>query len=388
MDIITSILILLGVGLVLGQIFERFSLAAVAAEILGGFILGPAILRVVVPSSELSSIADVALYFIVLLIGIEMTTSSIIRSYRKAIPLTIVNFVIPVLIMTELLYFVFRESLPTSLIIALSIGVPSISIISILIKEYGLLQKASGQIIISSVIISDLVAFVLLSSLLNTSLFLPKLLSVIAFLVALFVADVVIAHYSEEIVSAFSRLHATEHGEKIIFGAIILGGLLAATFFQDIGFTYVLGAFFAGMIISEVVVGKAILGILTRTLNRINDSFFIPIYFTIAGLNVVFPTPFYILILVVLLLITGGVGSSLVLLLCKVMDIELKPRSTIGFLGSRGAVGVVIAATALGASLISVDIYSLLLFGTIVLAVFFPLLIGAEKTQEDSGHGT
>lgn len=386
MDIITSILILLGVGLVLGQIFERFKLAAVAAEILGGFILGPAILRVVVPTSELSSIADIALYFIVLLIGIEMTTSSIIRSYRKAIPLTIVNFVIPVLMMTELLYFVFHESLTTALIIALSIGVPSISIISILVREYNLLHQTSGQIIISSVIMSDLVAFVLLSSLLNTTFFLPRLLSVIAFLVALFVADIVIAHYSEEVVGAFNRIHATEHGEKVIFGAIILGGLLAATFFQDFGFTYVLGAFFAGMIISEVVVGKEILGILTRTMNRINDSFFIPVYFTIAGLNVVFPSPIYILILIVLLLITGGVGSGLILLLCKVMDIELKPRSAVGFLGSRGAVGVVIAATALSASLIGVDIYSLLLFGTIVLAVFFPLLIRGEKVEGDSGQ--
>jgi NhaP-type Na+/H+ and K+/H+ antiporter len=70
------------------------------------------------------------------------------------------------------------------------------------------------------------------------------------------------------------------------------------------------------------------------------------------------------------------------------MDIELKPRSTVGFLGSRGAVGVVIAATALSASLIGVDIYSLLLFGTIVLAVFFPLLIKGEKVEGDSGQVT
>ncbi len=386
MLVITSILILLGVGLVLGQVFEHFRFAAVAGEILGGFVFGPAILGLAGPSAELTSISDVALFFIMLLIGIEMTTSSIFRSYRKAIPLTIVSFALPLLMMTEILYFVFHEPLAASTIVSLSIGVPSISIVSILVKGYGLLQEPSGQVIISSVIISDLIAFVLLSSFLDTGLFLTKIVAVFSFLVALFVADFIIARNSDALVRAFSRLHATEHGERVIFGSVILGGLLAATFFQTIGFTYVLGAFFAGMIISEFVVGKEILGILTRTLNRMNDSFFIPIYFTIAGLNVIFPGPYYTLVLIILLLISGGLGSYLIVLLSRVMRIDLKVNSVIGFLGSRGAVGVVIAVTALNASLITPDLYSLLLLGTVIFALFFPLLIreGAAEEKERS----
>ena len=38
--------------------------------------------------------------------------------------------------------------------------------------------------------------------------------------------DKIITSHSETVIKAFGRLHATEHGEKIIFGAIIFGGLL------------------------------------------------------------------------------------------------------------------------------------------------------------------
>lgn len=380
---LTPILILLGVGLVLGELFEQFRLAAVAGEILGGFVLGPAVLNVVNPSTPgLSSISDVALFFIVLLIGIEMTTYSIIQAYRKAVPMSVASFIVPVLIMALILYFGFREGSSASIIVALSIGVPSISIISILVRDYGIIQKISGQIIISSVIISDILAFFVLSSLMDEAAFVPKIAAILVFIAAIFIADVFIRRHTEQIVRAFSRLHATEHGERVIFGIIILGGLLTGIFFQFIGFTYVLGAFFAGMIISEFVVGRDILGILTRTLTRMNDGFFIPVYFTIAGLNVILPSPYSFLVLAVLLLVTGGVGALLTKLSAEKLHIGLKSMSTVGFLGGRGAVGVIIATTALSASLIDHDLYSLILLGTVILALFFPLLIGGEPEEE------
>lgn len=386
MDVITAILVLLGIGLVLGQVFERFKLAAVAGEILGGFVMGPAILNIITPGRELASIADVALFFIVLLIGIEVSTSTILKSYKSALPFSLVSFGVPAACMAALLYFVFSADVAASTLVAIAIGVPSISIVSVLVKNYGLLQQASGQLIISTVVISDLAAFIVLSSFLNHDGFFFKMGAIAIFIVALFIGDLLLNRYSEGVVRAFSRLHATEHGERIIFGAIILIGLLAAIFFQEIGFTYVLGAFFAGMIITEFVVGKELLGILTRTLNRMNDGFFIPVYFTVAGLSVVIPGPSYFLVLVALLLVTGGLGSYLTRKLSGRLRVGLSPSSTAGFLGSRGAVGVVIASAALSNSLISYDLYSVVLLGTVILALFFPLFIRVEKGEQQAAE--
>ena len=43
-------------------------------------------------------------------------------------------------------------------IVALAVSVPSISIISVLVMQYKLLEKESGMIILSSVAIADIIA--------------------------------------------------------------------------------------------------------------------------------------------------------------------------------------------------------------------------------------
>ncbi|MEM3852473.1 MAG: cation:proton antiporter [Methanomassiliicoccales archaeon] len=383
MEIITSILIILGTGLVLGQAFETYRLAGIAGEILGGLILGPAVIGIIRPSSVLSSIADISLFFIVLLIGIDVTTRVLTKSYTRSIPLSFSSFLLPSLVMTLILVLIFHLPLNMSVIAAIATGVPSISIISVLLRDYKVLQKPAGQAILSSVVISDLLAFAFLSSLSGGDLVL-RVTAILAFILVLFYVDFLLTRNSERIIGLFSKLHAAEHGEKIIFGIVILGGLLASTFFQAIGFTFVLGAFFSGMLISELVVGKEVLGVLTRTLGRINDSFFIPVYFTIAGIDAVIPPLKYIIVMIALLAVTAVGSPLLTYRLSKALKMDMKPKSTAGFLGGRGAVGVVIAATALSLSLINENLYSMILFATVIQAIVLPLLIEKDIEGTDT----
>ncbi len=384
MDIITAMLLLLGVGLVLGQLFEHFRVVAIAGEIIGGILLGPAVFNIVTPDAILYSISEISLFFIMLLLGIEMTVDLLRKPYRRALPLTMTSFVIPAIMMFLLLYFVVRYSLAASVIVSISIGVPSISIISVLVRNYGLLQKDAGLTMLSSVVLSDLIAFLLLSAFLGTRQLIPEVFIFLIFIIVIYYLDKFITSHSEAIIKAFGRLHATEHGEKIIFGAIIFGGLLVSTIFQSIGITFVLGAFFSGMLISEVVVGKDLLGILTRTLNRMNESFFIPVYFTIAGLSMLIPGASYVATLLALLLLTGVVAAYMNFRMSRKLSIDISPRSTVGFLGARGAVGVVIAGTALSYSLINHEMYSVILFGTVAMASFFPVLISEGKNKPET----
>ncbi|MBX8633646.1 MAG: cation:proton antiporter [Candidatus Thermoplasmatota archaeon] len=384
MDIITAILILLSAGLVLGQIFEHYDFASVAGEIIGGIVLGPAVLDFVRPTPVLLSISEVALFFIVLLIGIEMTTDLLKKSYARALPLTTTSFLIPLFIMSALMYLAFGMNPEVSIIIAISIGVPSISIASVLVRSYGLLQTSAGSIILASVVISDLLAFLIFSSFLSDRNVVPEVVVFILFVAFLFYLDYIIARNSEKVVRAFERLRASEHGEKIIFGMIILSGLLVSTFFQYIGITYVLGAFFSGMLISEVVVGRNLLGIITRTMNRINESFFIPLYFTIIGLSTIVPGFDLLVVLAVLLAVTGGFSAFLNRRMSTRLGLETNPSTTSGILGGRGAVGVVIASLALSYSLIDHQLYSVVIFGTVIQALVLPMLIRKNGNKIES----
>ncbi len=383
MDIILAIFLLLLLALILGEIFEKFNFPSIIGEILAGVILGPAALNFIKPSPILSGFSELALFFIVLLIGIQLTTESIRNHYKVSFLFTLTSFGIPLIIMIFVSMFILHLSEETSVVLSIAIGVPSISIISVVTSRLGLLRVDDGNIIIASVVITDISAFVITSAFLGKNIYIV-ILALAVFLVLLFILDHEIRSHSERVANIFRRLHATDRGEKIIFGAVILGGLVISTLFEFIGITYILGAFFAGLIISEVVVGKSLQGILTRTLTRLDDSFFIPVFFSIDGLSAIIPSGKYILDMLVLLAITAVVGGYLDFRMGKRFFRNIGGKTTSGILGGRGAVGIAIATVAFSAGIISENMFSVAIFATILLSLIFSFLVNRKNvTMKD-----
>jgi Kef-type K+ transport system membrane component KefB len=364
---------------------------AVVGEILAGVILGPAILNYIQPSAIFSSISEISLFFIILYIGIEATTDTFRAGFGKSIILTMTSFIIPVLIMIYISFDFLSLNITESIVLSIAIGVPSISIISVLLKDNGILKMNAGNLILASVILSDIIALAVTSISLDPKKIYVEVPGIVIFLVLVVLIDRTIRKNSDRVMGFFDRIHAMERGEKIIFGAIIVGALFVSLLFELIGVTYVLGAFFAGMLISDVVLGEDLNGKVKRTLSRLNDSFFIPIFFSIAGLDATIPGGGYVKILVVLVLLSAGIGGTLNYLASKKMIRQIRPRMTMGILGSRGAIGIIVASLALyqpgistpGRS-ISASLYSVAIFGILILSIAFASLVRKEDVVDAS----
>ena len=373
MDLITSVLILLSVSLIAGEVLEIKGLPSVVGALIVGVVLGPAVFNILQPNAVLHGLSEIALFFIVLLIGVDVTSDLLTKYSAKGWILTITSFVIPLITMVSMANLVFNVGLTESIAVSIGIGVPSISIISVLVNRFSLLKIPSGNHILASVVITDVLAFILLSAIINPQRIVEKMIGIAILILIILLLDRVIKRHSTEIVNFFVRLHATERGEEIIFGIIIIWGLLISAILDIIGISYVLGALFSGMIISEVIVGKDLIGIIRRTLNRLNESFFIPIFFTIAGLDATIPGYSYFPILVSLIAISGIVGGMLTYYSSKALIKEINPRTTMAILGGRGAVGIIIGAVAFQDGVIGSSLYSLVIFGSIILSLIMPL---------------
>jgi Kef-type K+ transport system membrane component KefB len=390
MEIIISILILLASSMITGFVFERFGVPSVVGQILSGVILGPALFGVILPGSSLSAISDVALFFIVLLLGLEATTKTLTSHPSQSLVLSASSFIIPVIIMFIIAYLFFGLLLVPAIIVSVSIGVPSISIVSVLLMHYSLIDTEDGDRILSSVVMSDIIAFVTLAAISDS--FNPYLIVFLAALITIFIIGILLVarllrrHY-RGISSFFTRLSTSENGETIIFTTIIILGLVIASFLQLIGITFVLGAFFAGMLIEELVVGKKVFGTLIRTFMRINTSFFIPLFFSIAGLATQLPDLSYIFVLVALVLASIIFSSLFTSHTGKRVLKTLKPESAMSILGSRGAVGVIIATVALSEGFINIPLYSTIIFGTIILSGVFPSLVKPKPIRISKSKG-
>ncbi|MGC8538087.1 MAG: hypothetical protein ACP5MZ_03865 [Candidatus Micrarchaeia archaeon] len=60
---------------------------------------------------------------------------------------------------------------------------------------------------------------------------------------------------------------------------------------------------------------------------------------------------------------------------------DINPATGTGIIGSRGAVGVTIGNVAFTIGLISINMYSIVILGTIVLSLFMPMLISKKDKK-------
>ncbi|MDA4123022.1 MAG: cation:proton antiporter [Thaumarchaeota archaeon] len=394
-QIIIQVLFILAAAVVTGEVFEHFRLPAVPGQLLSGIVLGPTVFGVISTNDQIQAVSSVALFFVVFLIGFEINTDVLRKHLRGGIIISLSSFVIPLFGVFVIAIFLFPFGTASDLVAALAITVPSISIISVLVLQYRLLEKESGGIILSSVAVADIVAFIALVSVSSSILNTISVIGDTVIFLAVFAAVDILLNYRP---GAFRRLLERASGsvrtQDISYAAIILVGLGVAAYFQAIGLSYILGAFFAGLIMRESLIGGKAFQEVSLTFTRMSRAFFIPIFFGAAGLQADLSASGYYLIpnlgiiiaatLVLSLGITFYASGSIL----RLSQTDAKQVSVI--LGGRGAVGIAVATVALGSGIINGLAYSLIIVATLVISLIVPLLLGRKAPEpplpsQDSG---
>jgi Kef-type K+ transport system membrane component KefB len=380
-DIIFQVLVVLAAAVTLGELFEQLRLPSVAGELAAGLILGPTLLKVVSTSPGSQALSSIALFFIIFLIGFEMKTETLQKHFVEAILVTMTSFVVPLILVFAITLTFFSFGAIEDFIAALAIAVPSISIISVIVMQRGLTREKTGELILSSVIVSDTVAFVMLATVTKTeSATLNLLVYLSIFLVVFAGVDRLLTLRAESFQRLLDKSSRILKREDVSYTILIVIGLLISLIFQSIGLSYIVGSFFAGLIVHEELVGRQAFTRFEDLFSRMNRGFFIPVFFGFAGVEAILTPSDFSLLGVLLLAITASLGSSIPLTYFFTRSVlkhpaEADPRSIAVILGGRGAVGIVIVTVALDSGLISSTVYSLVIFGTTLVSVLVPLLL-------------
>lgn len=383
-EIILEVLAVLAVAVIIGEIFAQFGLPAVAGELLGGLILGPTVLDYVESNAQIQAISSISLFFIIFLIGFEMRTETVRKNLRKAGLVTITSFLIPLVIATALSVILLRFDLTSDFAFGLAITVPSISIISVLVFDYDLLKEDSGQIILASVALIDVLAFIMLAAVSQSA---ANTLSTIFYLVVFVLAFALVDRFlnwkRKKFRKFLEKSASYVRREDISYAVLIIVGLLVSYFFQIIGISYIIGAFFAGLILHDELIGREAFAKVSMTFSRMNRAFFIPLFFGFAGVEANFSLADYPYALpLALIIICSIIPAMLLTYYGSKVFLKIKkhsPKKIAVILGGRGAVGIVIATLALGSGLINSTAYSLVIIGTLVVSIFVPLLLERKK---------
>ncbi|MCL5067121.1 MAG: cation:proton antiporter [Thaumarchaeota archaeon] len=391
-DIIWQILVVLTPAVIVGELFRQFGLPSVAGELLSGLVLGPTVIGLVRMNAEIDAFSTISLFFIIFLIGFEMNTETLRRHLSRASLLTLTSFVIPLAVSAIIALRVFAFGGVGDFIVALAISVPSISIVSVIVMQYGLLESVVGQTILASVVITDIAAFIFLAAVSQSASNTVLLIIYLIIFIGIYaIVDRILNSKRESFQRVLNTGARYLKSEDISYAILIAAGLLLSLVFQAMGISYILGAFFAGLILHEELIGKEAFGRISRTLGRFNRGFFIPLFFGFAGVQATLVSG-YGWVFPLALVVVASVGLAVVLTYFLANNLfrsnadlanmhKDAARQISVILSGRGAVGIIIISVALSYALINNQAYSLVIVATTVISIVTPILLGRGAKQ-------
>ncbi len=386
----TNLLILLVTARIFGEIFERFKQPAMIGEILAGIILGPSLLNLIHRTEDIQVISELGVFLLVIIAGLEINIDDILKSLKgKNIIISIMAFFLPILSGIGVGHF-FNQDIMTSIFIGLCIAITALPVSIRILMDLGKINSEVGQKIISVAIFDDVLALTILGILLNikdtgmsfasvTQAGLISLLKLLAFIGLLSLAYLAIkkilrkGNYLEESLDKFISLIK---GKEPLFALFFAFVLLFATFTETLGLHFIVGAFFASMLISESLIGKHNFKVIETTTSNMAMGFLAPIFFAGIGLESNISSISNIGLLAAVIVVSyiskiagGYLGGTFA-------GLKSRVSLTLGIgLNARGIMELVIANIAYKNELISTEVFSILVIMGILTTLTTPFLL-------------
>ncbi len=386
----TNLLILLVAAKIFGEIFERFKQPSMIGEIIAGMILGPSLLGLIHRTEDIKVISELGIFLLVIIAGLEINIEDILKSLKgRNIIISIMAFFIPIFGGLAVGYF-FDQDIMTTVFIGLCVAITALPVSIRILMDLGKINSEVGQKIISIAIFDDVLALSVLGVLLNIKDTDMSMVSVVKagtislFKLVLFIGLLSLVYYlikkllrkGDYIQQSLDKLVGFLKGKEPLFALFFVFVLLFSTFTESLGLHFIVGAFFAAMLISESLIGKENLKAIEKTTNNMAMGFLAPVFFAGIGLEFNISSIDNIALLIAVIAVSyfskiagGFIGGSLA-------GLSKNVSLTLGIgLNARGIMELVIANIAYKNGLISTEVFSILVIMGVLTTLTTPLLL-------------
>lgn len=387
MPLLTSLLILIVIARLFGQIFRRFKQPAIIGEMLAGVVLGPSLLNFIAPTPALSGISEFAVFLIVLSAGLEMNFKEVIDSMRgKGVVIALLGFILP-LTGGILVGAAFGMDVTRTVFLGLCVSITALPVTVSILQSFKLLDSDIARYSVATAIFNDIAALLALGVILN----LPEQKSLQAVGISIFHASwklvllcAVILGFNLLLQKLIDKgVHIERLSEKLVdlignealFGILLLFVLIFGSVSAALGFHFIIGAFFGALLIDRKFFLASRYNELELTLGSITGGFLAPVFFATLGLEFkveIIDSFWFVAVVLVVSVVTkvlaGWLGGRLIGL----------PKSHalgIGFiLNGRGVMELVIASIAYERGFIGQDLFSVLIIMGVVTTMITPFM--------------
>lgn len=369
-------LLVLGILLIVTKVVESFSVKVGLPSVVGslgvGIVLGPALLNIIQESSGITLLSHIGVMLLMFLAGLESDFSILKKYLRPSFIVATLGIVIPV-VCFYLCSVLFGLSGKESLFIGLIFGATSLSITIQVLKELNYVKTKEGAIVIGAALLDDIMVVVLLNVVL--SLFTPGssntvvvklLVTIILFFIGVYLVNRFVLPF---ILKAYKHVNIPEKNVSLGLGLAFLLSFIA----ESIGMSDIIGAFFAGIMLSQTDIGHEI----ETKVESMNTALFAPIFFVSIGLGLSFKGlgSYWLMIVVfsLLAIITKFAGGYIG---AKTQKLSSSSASIIGAsLISRGEMALIMVAIGKEQAIVSSEIYALIVLVVLISTIAAPIIL-------------
>ena len=385
-QIFVNIVILLAAARLLGELFRKFKQPSLAGELLAGIILGPTIFGIIIPNENLELISTIAIFFIMLFIGLEMDLKELKKTGKSAFVISVFSLVIPFFIGFQI-SILFGISLVQSLFIGLLLSVTSVPVSAIILLELGILKTKIGNTVMSVAVVDDIITLVILAVILqihmtgNTSFDVVdiglSIIPMLIYLVGIIFLAFVIYKFNYWFPHRLELFFTKAKTREATFGILIIMTITLSLLAQLAGLHFIIGTFFAGLIFSGKILGKREADKSYGILSGVTFGFFAPLFFAILGAKFsgqsLDTTVVFLLVSLVVLGIFGKtLGGFIGARLCKLSKGESLAIASL--LNGRGTVGLTITALAYSIGILDLTLFSVAVAICFITTVLTPII--------------
>ena len=382
-DILVKILLAFASARLLGRAFYRAGFPSVIGELLAGAILGPAVLGLIGHSELLDALAELGVIILLFTAGLETRLGELTKVLGPGVRVGILGVILPFSLGFALGTAV-GFPVAESLFVGAAMTATSVGITVRVLADLGIKVDKVVRTILAAAVLDDILGLIVLVAVKRLALggFNPLELSLLILEAVAFVGFVALVgprlvQRRRTFLCSLSCDFLFEISVVLMLGLSILS--------EYIGLAAIVGAFLAGLVLSEI-----------KEFTTIEDRFttlgwfFVPFFFVAMGLYldislftrgaVLLEIAAFSIFAVLGKLLAGYIGA-------RAAGKSFAIRVGVGMI-PRGEVGIVVAGIGLSAGAISKDVYASVIAMVLVTTIVSPFLIKAayaRRSEKSAG---
>ena len=392
-SLITTIAAALGLALVLGFIAARLKVPPLVGYLIAGIVLGPATPGFVADIELSSQLAEIGVMLLMFGVGLHFSLNDLLAVRHIALPGATVQIVVATLLGAGVAAL-WGWSLSAGIVFGLALSVASTVVLLKALESRGVLETVNGRIAVGWLVVEDLVTVLVLVLLPPLSLWLGgdapdhalktgdrSLLTTLALTlgqVAVFIGLMLVVgrRLFPKLLWLVARTGSRELFTLCVIAAAVGIAYGSAALF---GVSFALGAFFAGVVMSESPLSY-------RAADEslpFRDAFSVLFFVSVGMLfdpQVLAREPFHVLVVVLIIILGKSLAAFFLVLLFRY---PLNTALTVSAsLAQIGEFSFILAGLGLSLGLLPIEGQSLVLAGAIISIALNPLVFHAIEPAQ------